>query len=157
MRAPHAPRGSKRSAPTGDRAFIAYLALLDDRGLDLAALPWLVLPLASLLLLVASLSMLLALLDVFNRDLRYQLHNLFTVWFFLVPIVYHQRMVSDRVRAVTAVDPMRWIIEQFRDVLYHGQVDDPIAPLLTLVACGLLFVAALAAFSRLAVDLAKEV
>ena len=61
------------------------------------------------------------------------------------------------VRAVTAVDPMRWIIEQFRDVLYHGQVDDPIAPLLTLVACGLLFVAALAAFSRLAVDLAKEV
>ena len=45
---------------------------------------------------------------------------LFTVWFFLVPIVYHQRMVSERVRTITSVDPMRWIIEQFRDVLYDG-------------------------------------
>ncbi len=137
--------------------FIAYLALVDSRGLDLSTLPWLLLPLASLLLLVAALSTLLALLDVFNRDLRYLLHNLFTVWFFLVPIVYHQRMVSDRVRDVTAIDPMRWIIEQFRDVLYHGRVDDPLAPVLTLVACGALFVGALAAFSRLSVDLAKEV
>lgn len=138
-------------------AFVVYLALFDDRGLNLSVLPTLALPIASLLLLVGALSVLLALLDVFNRDLRYLLHNLFTVWFFLVPIVYHQRMVSDRVRAVTAIDPMRWIIEQFRDVLYHGRWDDPVAPVLTLLACGLLFVGALAAFSRLSVDLAKEV
>ncbi len=137
--------------------FVAYLVLGAERGLDLAVLPALVLPMASLLLLVAAASMLLALLDVFNRDLRYLLHNLFTVWFFLVPIVYHQRMVSDRVRTITAVDPMRWIIEQFRDVLYHGQVDDLTAPLLTLAACAVLFLAALVAFGRFSVDLAKEV
>ena len=38
--------------------------------------------------------MLLALVDVFSRDLRYVLHNLLTVWFFLVPIVYQRRMVE---------------------------------------------------------------
>jgi ABC-type polysaccharide/polyol phosphate export permease len=137
--------------------FVVYLALASERGLDLGTLPLLALPLASVLLLVAALSMLLALLDVFNRDLRYLLHNLFTVWFFLVPIVYHQRMVSDRVRTITSIDPMRWIIEQFREVLYHGRVDDLLAPVLTLLACAALFVGALAAFGRLSVDLAKEV
>ena len=137
--------------------FVVYLAAFAERGLDVALLPALALPVASLLLLVAAASMLLALVDVFNRDLRYLLHNLFTVWFFLVPIVYHQRMVSDRVRTVTAIDPMRWIIEQFRDVLYHGRIDDITEPLLTLAACGALFLAALAVFTRLSVDLAKEV
>lgn len=137
--------------------FVVYLAAVSERGLDLSTLPALALPLASLLLLVAALSMLLALLDVFNRDLRYLLHNLFTVWFFLVPIVYHQRMVSDRVRAITSIDPMRWIIEQFRDVLYHGHVDDLLPPLLTLLACAALFVGALVTFGRLSVDLAKEI
>jgi ABC-type polysaccharide/polyol phosphate export permease len=137
--------------------FVAHLALFDDRGLDLGVLPALALPLASLVLLVSAAAMLLSLLDVFNRDLRYVLQNLFTVWFFLVPIVYHHRMVSDRVRTVTAVDPMRWIIEQFRDVLYHGRVDGFLAPSLTLAACAALFLLALVAFGRLSSDIAKEV
>ena len=136
--------------------FVAYLALFTERGIDASVLPALVVPLASVVLLVGGLSTVLALLDVFNRDLRYLLHNLFTVWFFLVPIVYHQRMVSERVRAVTAIDPMRWIIEQFRDVLYHGHFD-ALDSFLTLLACGGLFVGALVVFARLSVDLAKEV
>ena len=136
--------------------FVAYLALFSGRGVDPSVLPGLAVPVASVVLLVAALSTVLALLDVFNRDLRYLLHNLFTVWFFLVPIVYHQRMVSDRVRTVTAVDPMRWIIEQFRDVLYHGRFE-PLEAGLTLLACGALFVGAMVTFGRLSVDLAKEI
>ena len=136
--------------------FVAYLAAFADRGVEAGALPWVLVPLASVVLLVAALSTLLALLDVFNRDLRYLLHNLFTVWFFLVPIVYHQRMVSDRVRDLTAIDPMRWIIEQFRDVLYRGEVD-VLASVVTLLACAGLFAGALVVFARLSADLAKEV
>ena len=136
--------------------FVAYLALFSDRGIDASVLPGLAVPVASVVLLVAGLSTVLALLDVFNRDLRYLLHNLLTVWFFLVPIVYHQRMVSDEVRAVTAIDPMRWIIEQFRNVLYHGRFE-PVEASVTLLACAALFLGALVAFGRLSVDLAKEV
>ncbi len=137
-------------------AFIGYLALFADRGIDLGTLPGLALPLASLLFLVAAISTVLALVDVYNRDLRYVLHNLFTVWFFLVPIVYDQRMVSDAVRAVTSVDPMRWIIDQFRSVLYDGRFDAQ-ASLLTFVACAGLFLLAMVLFTRWSTDLAKEV
>jgi ABC-type polysaccharide/polyol phosphate export permease len=136
--------------------FVVQLALWSERGLELSVLPLLLVPVSSLVLLVAGLSTLLALVDVFNRDMRYLLHNLFTVWFFLVPIVYHRRMVSDLVRRVTSVDPMRWIIEQFRDVLYHGRFE-AVPSLLTLAGCAVLFVGALALFGRLSVDLAKEV
>jgi len=101
--------------------------------------------------------MLLALIDVFSRDLRHLLNNLLTVWFFLVPIVYHRRMVSERVRWFTAADPMAWIVAQFRDVLYDGRIDRPAVHLLTLVGCSLLFLVGLAVFRRLARDLAKEV
>ncbi len=138
-------------------AFVGYVAVFSDRPFDPALLPALALPVASVILLVATVAMLLALIDVFNRDLRYLLNNLMTVWFFLVPIVYHRRMVSDRIERLTALDPMRWIVEQFRDVLYDGRIDRPLAHVVTLAACSALFLAGLAVFRRLAVDLAKDI
>jgi lipopolysaccharide transport system permease protein len=121
-------------------------------------LPVLAVPVVSTTLLVAALAMVLALLDVFSRDLRYVLHNLLTVWFFLVPIVYRRDMVGDGwVRSVTTLDPMRSIIEQFRDVLHQGRVDDPEVYAVTLAACAVLFAASLTMFKRLSVDLAKDV
>jgi ABC-type polysaccharide/polyol phosphate export permease len=137
--------------------FVTFLLVGGDGGFRPALLPLLAVPVASVLLLVATVAMLLALLDVFSRDLRYVLHNLFTVWFFLVPIVYSGRMVSDRVRAITAADPMRWIIEGFRDVLYDGRVTSPLMHGLTLAGCTALFAAGLTLFRRLSVDLAKDV
>jgi ABC-2 type transport system permease protein len=136
---------------------IVYVALASDAPFDPALLPWLVLPVSSVILLVATVAMLLALIDVFNRDLRFVLNNLLTVWFYLVPIVYHRRMVSDEVQRITAIDPMHWIVEQFRDVLYDGHVDDPLLPLLTLLASAAVFLGGLWLFRRWAVDLAKDV
>ncbi len=138
-------------------ASILYLGAVHSRGIVWSTLPAIVLPVASLLLLVTSISMLLALCDVFNRDLRYVLNNLLTVWFFLVPIVYHRKMVNGPVRTITTVDPMRWIIDQFRTVLYDGHVTSFVAPVVTLAVCAALFVASLVVFRRLAVGLAKEV
>ncbi len=138
-------------------AAIVYLGFVHPRGIVWSTLPTILLPVASLFLLVTSISMLLALLDVFNRDFRYVLNNLLTVWFFLVPIVYHRRMVTGPVRTITTADPMRWIIDQFRTVLYGGHVVSFVAPVATLAACAAVFVVSLQVFRRLAVDLAKEV
>ena len=52
----------------------------------------------SVLVIVATLTMLLALVDVFNRDIRYVLNNIITVWFFLAPIVYTKRMTDEHLR-----------------------------------------------------------
>jgi len=79
------------------------VVVASDAPVDPALLPVLVVPVASTLLLVAGLALALALVDVFNRDLRYVLHNLLTVWFFLVPIVYHPEMTSDLVRRASVL------------------------------------------------------
>lgn len=135
--------------------FVVVVALGDT--FEPALLPLLVLPVASTLLLVGALSVLLALVDVFNRDLRYVLHNLLTVWFFLVPIVYHPRMTSDLVRTASVVDPMRHVIAGYRDVLYEGSVADPWRHVLTLLGCAAAFLVALSVFRHSSADLAKDV
>lgn len=128
-----------------------------DVPFDPALLPVLAVPVASTLLLVAALAVVLALVDVFNRDLRYVLHNLLTVWFFLVPIVYHPEMTSGLVRRASVLDPMRHVVAGYRDVLHTGSIDDPVRLVLTLVGCGVALLGALALFRRMAVDLAKEI
>lgn len=137
-------------------AFVGVVALTDV-PLRPELLPVLAVPVLSTLLLVAALALLLALVDVFNRDLRYVLHNLLTVWFFLVPIVYHPEMTSDLVRRVSSLDPMRHVIAGYRDVLHEGSVDDPLRVALTLVGCAIGFVIALVVFRRCSIDLAKEI
>ena len=59
--------------------FVVGQALYGDLAIGL--LPLLSLPLASLVLLVSSGSLLLAVIDVYNRDMRYVLNNVLTVWF----------------------------------------------------------------------------
>jgi lipopolysaccharide transport system permease protein len=135
--------------------FVAWVAVADD--LRLAMLPLLPVAVAALVLLVATLAMLLALADVFNRDFRQVLNNLLTVWFFLVPIVYSARMADDRLELVRAVDPVQRVVGLFRQVLYDGRVTSWSAWVVTPVVCALLFAAGLALFRRLAVDLAKDV
>ena len=134
--------------------FVAWLVVSSD--VRLVLLPWLVAPVAAVLLLVAGIASVLALIDVFNRDLRFVLNNLLTVWFFLVPIVYTQRMAGGRLDWVRAVDPMNHVIGRFRDVLYTGHVD-PGSMALTLVYGAAVFVASLLLFQRAALDLAKDV
>jgi ABC-type polysaccharide/polyol phosphate export permease len=134
--------------------FVVWVAVFED--LRVVLLPWLLVPVAALLLLVAGIASVLALVDVFNRDLRFVLNNLLTVWFFLVPIVYSRRMAGGSLDPIRAVDPMNQVIGRFRDVLYTGHVD-PAAMFLTLLAGAAVFVASLALFHRAAVDLAKDV
>lgn len=136
--------------------FVGVVAV-SDVPLQLTLLPVLVVPVTSTLLLVGGLALLLALVDVFNRDLRYVLHNLLTVWFFLVPIVYHPDMTSGLARRVSVLDPMRHVIAGYRDVLHEGVVDDPVRLVLTLAGCAAFALVALSAFRRFAVDLAKEI
>jgi ABC-type polysaccharide/polyol phosphate export permease len=135
--------------------FVGWVAATDD--LRPALLPLLPVAVVALVLLVATLAVLLALVDVFNRDLRQVLNNLLTVWFFLVPIVYSPRMAGDRLEVVRALDPVHRVVGLFRDVLYDGRVGDWWPWVLTPLGCALAFVAGLALFRRLAVDLAKEV
>jgi ABC-type polysaccharide/polyol phosphate export permease len=125
--------------------FVALLAVLGD--LRWTVLPVLALPSFALLLLVSALAMLVALVDVYNRDLRLVLNNLLTVWFFLIPIVYRQDMVPGPLRFLRSVDPMNMIVGQFR----------PTHVVLMLAVCLVAFLTSIALFRRLSSNLAKDV
>lgn len=135
--------------------FVVYLAAVGDLAFRL--LPVLVLPVTALVLFVAALAMLVALVDVYNRDLRMVLNNLLTVWFFLVPIVYRQDMVPEPLLVLRSVDPMNMIVGQFRYVLYHGTVFRPAHVALMVLVSAALFLFSLATFRRSSRHLARAV
>jgi ABC-type polysaccharide/polyol phosphate export permease len=135
--------------------FAAYMAIAGY--LKIVLIPVLLLPVIALLLLVMSLAMLLALVDVYNRDLRAVLANLLTLWFFIVPIVYRQSMVGPKLSVLRSIDPMNITIGQFRDILLFGHLSYPGHLVLMLVICTSLFVASLAIFRRFASELPKNV
>jgi lipopolysaccharide transport system permease protein len=135
--------------------FVTYLAI---RGwLEPVLLPVIVLPVVATLLLVMSGAVILALIDVYNRDLRSILGNLLTIWFFLVPIVYRPDMVPDQLQFLRSVDPMNIIVGQFRYVLYGGFVARPAHVVYMLVVCAALFLVSLAIFRRFSPDLPRDI
>jgi lipopolysaccharide transport system permease protein len=136
-------------------AFLVYLGVTG--GLHVAILPVVVLPLMALYLFVTGLALVLAWIDVHNRDLRMVLQNILTVWFFLVPIVYRQDMVTKRLLFLRSIDPANLVVGQFRAVLYYGRIVNRSHIVLMLLICVAFFTLCLALFRRLSVDLAKDV
>lgn len=134
--------------------FVVYLAV--TRQLSLAILPMLVLPLVALVLFVTGLALMMALIDVYNRDLRHLLGNLLTVWFFLVPIVYTHEMVTGWPRILRSVDPMNLIVGEFRDILYWHHLSRPVHMVVMLVLSACSMAVSLAVFGHFSARLPKE-
>ncbi len=126
-------------------------------GLDVVLLPLLALPTVSLVLLVSSGALVVSVIDVYNRDLRFIINNVLTVWFFLIPIVYRPDMVGPGLRALRSIDPMNMIVGQFRDLLYFGQFSRPLNSALMVAVCAGLFTLSLALFRRVAPVLPRDV
>jgi lipopolysaccharide transport system permease protein len=135
--------------------FVIYLAIAGQ--LTFALLPVLIVPVACLYLFVGALAVLLALIDVYNRDLRHVLSNVLTVWFFLVPIVYTQRELGGGLQFLDSVDPANLIVGQFRDVLYYGAISHPVHMAEMLVLCLATWLVCLEIFRRHDPRLPKEV
>ncbi|HVA44013.1 MAG TPA: hypothetical protein VNF50_11065 [Acidimicrobiales bacterium] len=111
--------------------------------------------LVSLYLFVGGLSMLVALFDLYNRDLRWVLGSLLTVWFFLLPIVYPQDRLGHRLSFLRSVDPMSLIIGEFRYALVSGRVFEPIHVLDVFLISVAFFLACLVVFRRVSPQLPR--
>ena len=84
-------------------------------------LPAVVLPLVFLCL---GLSWLLASLGVFLRDLGYVVPLALQVLFFATPIIYPAQSVPAPFRTVLALNPLAWVVESFRQVIFLGVPPD---------------------------------
>jgi ABC-type polysaccharide/polyol phosphate export permease len=134
---------------------LVYLAVSGQLYVKL--LPLLVFPIASLYLLVGAFAILLALIDVYNRDMRQVLGNVLTIWFFLVPIVYAPHMISPTLRFLRSADPASLIVGQFRQVLFDGKVTQSSHLVYVLLLCGACFVGAVGITRRASRNLAKDI
>lgn len=91
---------------------------LDIRGVALCLLWWL-----PLMVLTIGLGLALAVLEVFVRDLKQGLPLLFTLGFFLSPVLYSSAQIEGTLGAVLGVNPLRWPLEGIRAACLEARID----------------------------------
>jgi lipopolysaccharide transport system permease protein len=115
------------------------------------SLTMLLFPLIFLLffIIVYALSLGLASLYVYYRDLNQVWEVLLQAGFFLVPIVYPISVIPEQYLAIYLLNPITVIIEIFRDILIYGKVPPPMYIAYTAVIAVILLVAGQLLFKKL--------
>jgi ABC-type polysaccharide/polyol phosphate export permease len=75
----------------------------------------------------AGMSLALAMMNLFYRDVKYLFEVVLTVWMFATAVMYPIDRVGGRLASVLALNPMTSIIDAYRAVLLHGQLPDPMS------------------------------
>jgi lipopolysaccharide transport system permease protein len=104
----------------------------------IAALPWVLLV---QLMFTLSLSMLLAMGNLFYRDVKYLFELVVMVWMFLTAVLYPVGQIGGTMGQVMTLNPMTPILEAYRDVLLRGRIPDASFLITTGVAALCLIVA----------------
>ncbi len=87
----------------------------------LAALPWV---LAVHIMFTLAISMLLAMGNLFYRDVKYLFELVLTVWMFISAVLYPVSRVGGWMGRLMAINPMTPILEAYRDVIIRGHMPD---------------------------------
>jgi len=77
--------------------------------------------------LTAAIALLLAMANLFYRDVKYIFEAFLTVWMFGSAVVYPAADVRGWVGAIIRANPMTMLIEGYRDVLLYGVAPSPAA------------------------------
>jgi ABC-type polysaccharide/polyol phosphate export permease len=70
-------------------------------------------------------SLMLAMGNLFYRDVKYLFEIAVTVWMFATSVVYPMDLVGGHLRLVLALNPMTPIIDAYRSVLLRGELPPP--------------------------------
>ena len=120
----------------------------------LLALPWV---LVTHLLFTLSVSLVLAMANLFYRDVKYLFELVLTIWMFMSAVLYPVSQVGGVAGKIMAFNPMTPILEAYRDVLLRGRLPDPVPFLITTVGSALLLVIAWVIFHRAEYEFAENV
>jgi lipopolysaccharide transport system permease protein len=113
-------------------------------------LPVLLIPvfLLALLLLTIGMSLVLAALNVFYRDVKYVVPLFIQLWLYVSPIIYPMSCVSKRWQVVMSLNPLAGIIEGFRSCLLLNQWPEVLPTTISLISAVCLFALGLSCFRR---------
>lgn len=120
----------------------------------LVALPWV---LAVHLMFTLSIGLLLAMANLFYRDVKYLFELVITVWMFMSAVLYPVNLVGGWMGRVMALNPMTPILNGYRDVLLRGVTPEPAAFLITTIVSAVFLVVAWVIFHRAEFAFAENV
>ena len=118
------------------------------------ALPWV---LAVHIMFTLAISMLLAMANLFYRDVKYLFELVLTVWMFVSAVLYPVSQVGGLMGRVMTINPMTPILEAYRDVLLRGRTPDPASFIITTIVCAIFLAASWVIFHRAEYAFAENV
>ena len=143
----------RRSARPCWSALMIYYQVAPTSAL--LALPWV---LAVHIMFTLSISLLLAMANLFYRDVKYLFELVLTVWMFLSAVLYPvEPGRRDGRDGCMAINPMTPILEAYRDVLLRGHGVDPGSFMVTTAVSALFLVVAWIMFHRAEYEFAENV
>jgi len=78
-------------------------------------------------LFTAAMALLIAMANLFYRDVKYVFEILLTVWMFLTSVLYPVQLVEGKLKILMTLNPMTAIIDAYRDTILFGRLPDPFA------------------------------
>lgn len=133
-------------------AMMAYYGVMPTTAL--LALPWVLLV---HVMFTLSFSLLLAMGNLFYRDVKYLFELVIMIWMFLSAVLYPVSQVGGIAGKIMAINPMTPILEGYRDVLIRGRFPDPGPFLITTVMAVMLLAVAWLIFHRAEYEFAENV
>lgn len=133
-------------------AMMAYYQVVPTGAI--AALPWVLLV---HVMFTLAISLLLAMANLFYRDVKYLFELVITVWMFLTAVLYPVSQVGGLAGQVMMLNPLTPIIDGYRDVLLRGQAPDPATFLVTTAATAVFLLIAWLVFHRAEYEFAENV
>lgn len=137
-------------------------------GIMLQWLPLVVIAMVLLAVFAAGIALMLAIANVYFRDTQWFITLILQMWFYLSPIIYPTRMVTDVSRelgglfgtpitlgSIYYLNPIVHFLEVFRNLLYDNRWPSPTAWLICLAWAVGSFVVGLAVFRRFEKNLAE--
>jgi ABC-type polysaccharide/polyol phosphate export permease len=104
-----------------------------------------------------AMALVLAMANLFYRDVKYLFELLITLWMFATSVVYPISRVGGRLGSALRVNPMIVIIDAFRDVVIRGTAPDPWQFLVTAVVSVAALAVAWVVFHRAEFQFAENI
>lgn len=132
-------------------ALMVYYQIVPSTAI--AALPWVLLV---HFMFTLSLSMLLAMGNLFYRDVKYLFELVIMVWMFMSAVLYPVGQIGGAMGRLMSLNPMTPILEAYRDVLLRGRAPDA-AFLITTAVAAVCLILAWVTFHRAEYQFAENV
>lgn len=87
-----------------------------------SGLPVVLLTLCTLFLFALALAWVLAVLQVYFKDIAHLLGPLFMLWFFATPILYSSSLIPEQFRPYALLNPIYHLVHRIREAMIHGVV-----------------------------------